>query len=79
MVGSSDVPPAFERPSPRTRARPTPTKVRASPLTTWSAWKWMVMTPWSRLNSPPASIATSEPQPRVAGRHDRREIRPLRR
>ena len=60
-VGSSEVPPAFERPSPSTRARPTPTSVSARPLTTWSAWKWMVMTPWRRLSRPPASMATSSP------------------
>ena len=59
--GSSATWPALDRPSPSTRARPVPRKVRASPDTTWSARRWMVMTPWTRLSRPPASIAARTP------------------
>ena len=50
-----------DSPSPSTCARPVPRNVRASPETTWSARRWMVTTPWSRLSAPPASIATTSP------------------
>ena len=53
--------PALDRPSPRTRARPVPRNVSARPDTTWSARRWIVMTPWSMLSSPPASIAATTP------------------
>ena len=52
---------ALDRPSPRTRARPVPRNVSARPETTWSARNGMVITPWTRLSRPPASIATRTP------------------
>ena len=59
--GSSEVAPALDRPSPRTRARPVPSSVRDSPDTIWSAWKWIVTTAWRRLRAAPASIAIATP------------------
>ena len=38
-----------------------PRNVRARPDTTWSARRWIVITPCSRLRAPPASIATITP------------------
>ena len=77
--GSSAISPALDRPSPRTRARPVPRNVSASPDTTWSARRWMVMTPWSRLSRPPASIADDDAEPRVAGARPRSRSRRPRR
>ena len=59
--GNRDVAPAFERPSPRTRARPVPSSVRDNPDTIWSASKWIVTTAWRRLRAAPASIAAATP------------------
>src|SRR5215213_4321004 len=53
--------PLFVRPSPRTRARPVPRKVRARPDTTWSARRWIVTRPWRRASSAPVAIATMSP------------------
>ena len=64
---------ALETPSPRTRASPVPRNVSARPETTWSARNEMVITAWTRLSRPPASIATSDAEPRVAGRDAGRE------
>ena len=60
-TGSVVIEPDDESPSPRTRARPVPRNVRARPDTTWSARRWIVITPCSRLKAPPASIAMITP------------------
>src|SRR4030067_769547 len=66
-TGRREMAPALFNPSPRTRLRPTPRNVRARPLTTWSAWKWMVTRPWSRASIPAASIAARSPNQLLAG------------
>ena len=58
---NSDTVPALLRPSPSTRLMPVPRKVSASPLTTWSACKVMVMKAWIWLSRPAAIMATSTP------------------
>ena len=60
-AGSRAVSPAFDRPSPSTRASPVPRNVSARPDTTWSARRWIVTIAWTRLISPPASIAVARP------------------
>ena len=60
-LGSRETVPALLRPSPSTRLMPVPRKVSASPLTTWSAWRVMVIKAWIWLIKPAASIATSTP------------------
>ena len=56
-VGSHAIAPALLSPSPKTRLKPTPRKLIANPLTTWSAWKLTVTSAWSRLSAPAANMA----------------------
>jgi len=43
ITGNKEITPALLNPSPNTKLIPVPKKVRANPLTTWSACKVMVI------------------------------------